>query len=392
MKRVALALLLFGCHEAPTCGGAALAPLTEAPTYAVVSSDYASTAIALLDGRGALLDEAWLDSGTAPPGIVATLSGDVSLPGAPYDGCTLVLIDRLGTNVVTFLDVCGGEIVRAQVPTGQDTNPQDVLQVDGRAWISRFGRGADGGDDIAVLDVDAGRVIDTVDLSALAGELGRVHPGRMARLTREGTERVLLGAARLANDFMEASTGAVGMIDPDTREVSLLSLEPLRNCAEVDAVPGAPDRALVTCGGPTFAPHEMRRPHAGLVLLELAEDGEARELGRYAAADHPELPVPYLGAVSLGDGNAFCAASGDVGGDVDRGLRVNLLTGEAEVVLAAADAYVIGEGAHSAEPGLLLVPDAAAGAVRRIEEGVEGEPVATAGCRGLPPREIARLR
>lgn len=392
MKRAAIALLLLGCSEPAACVGAALAPLDEPPAYAVVSSDYASTAIALLDARGALIDEAWLDSGTAPPGIVATLSGDVSLAGAPYDGCTLVLIDRLGTNVITFLDVCGGETVRAQVPTGQDTNPQDVLQVDGQAWVTRFGRGADGGDDIAVLDLDAARVIDTIDLSALTGELGRVHPGRMASLSEGETRRVLVGAARLANDFMDASEGAVGVIDPESHALSVLSLEPLRNCAEVDPVPGAPSRALITCGGPTFSPHDMRRPHAGLVLVELTAEGELVELGRYSAADHRELPVPYLGAVPLGDGRAFCAASGDVGGEVDRGLRVNVLSNEAEVVLSADDAYVIGEGAHGRERELLLVPDAAAGAVRRIEAGVEGDPVATAGCRGLPPREIARLR
>ncbi len=400
LARVALWLAVTcGCDGAPRCPPAALAPLAAPPRYAVVSSDYGATAIALLDAEGAPLEEAWLDSGTTATGLVATLSGDVSLPSAPFDDCTLVVIDRLGTDVVSFLDVCGGPPVRAQVDVGAGfgANPQDVLRIDDRlAWVSRPGvdHGADPprGGDLAVVDVTRGEVIDRVSLAPLEVEAGTfARPRRLAWVRAGALARVVVGAERLSATFQEAAEGAVGLVDPETHAVLAHPLPGLRNCGELDPVPDEPARVLVSCAGATFGQAADRRDGAGIAWLELTPEGALREVARYAAADHPGGPVVESGAVPLTGGRALVIASGDLGQTVDRALVVDRAGGEPRLLFEADDAYVLHEGAYDAARDLLLVADAARGEVRRFVGLEERASIPTAGCRGLPPREIARL-
>lgn len=404
MRPAALAaLLVLGCADpGDACPAADLSTLATAPSYAVVSSDYGATAIALLDEGGGMLEEAWLGSGTRAASIVATLSGDVSLPGAPFDDCTLVLLDRFGTDVVTFLDVCGGQPLARQVDVGGGfaANPQDAVRIDERrAWVSRLtvnlaaGPAAmDRGNDVVVVDVEAGRVVDRIDLSALDDGDAFARPTRLARLRAGDLDRLLVGTARLSSGFDAVATGAVALVDPGSGAVETRSLAPMTNCGELDPVPGEPSRAVVTCGGATFGQESDRRDGAGVALLELTAGGELTELGRWQAADHPELGVASTYAVPLGDGRVVAIASGDSGATADRAVLLDLMAGSAEVLFEAAEAFVLGEGAYDPEGDLLLIPDASAGAVRRFVGLVEIEPVDTAGCRGLPPREVARIR
>jgi hypothetical protein len=61
-------------------GTPALKSLDTMPHYAVVSSDFSSSSIAMLDESFGVIDESWLSSGTTYPGLVATLSGNGALP------------------------------------------------------------------------------------------------------------------------------------------------------------------------------------------------------------------------------------------------------------------------------------------------------------------------
>ena len=76
-------LAVAGCREGGEGGSAgdpgtpALDPLGTMPRYAVVSSDFSSSSIAMLDESFDPIDESWVNSGTTYPGLVATLSGDV---------------------------------------------------------------------------------------------------------------------------------------------------------------------------------------------------------------------------------------------------------------------------------------------------------------------------
>src|SRR5690606_4387735 len=118
-----------------------------------------------------------------------------------------------------------------------------------------------------------------VDLSPLdhAGD-ERVYarPERLALLERGEARVVIAGLARLTSDFMRAGPGAVGVVDLATLTPRALAIEGLTNCREVDAVPGAPERAIVTCNGPSFGTALDRQAGAGVAALELLESGEVQ--------------------------------------------------------------------------------------------------------------------
>jgi hypothetical protein len=412
MKRAAwVAILLFACGTPDACPPAHLLPLDHDPSFAVVSSDYASSAIALLDEDGELLTEAWLDSGTVAPGVVAALSGDVVLSTSPVAPCVLTVIDRYGTDVVTFLDTCGADAgaVIAQIDVGSAfrANPQDAVGLDDtRAFVSRSDPNLDPdtnererGSDLLLVDFRAGRVLSRVDLSALDvdadGEHVFARPGRMVRLAAGGTERVVVGLGRLSLDFRVSGPGGLGVVDPQTLAVSGLELPDLAACDELDAVPGEPALALVTCRGPAYLhDEEERRARTGLVLVELDERGALRVRARWEAAAHPGAPVFNTWSVPVSAERVVSVAMGDlVLGVNDRvGLIEIATSGASPILMDAGSAFVIGDGAYTHDK--LLLPDGETGLVRRfVLDGAprELDPVDTAGCRRLPPREVRPL-
>lgn len=412
MTRAALfAMLLIACGTPDACPPAHLGPLDRDPAFAVVSSDYASSAIALLDEEGALITEAWLDSGTVVPGVVAALSGDVVLPTTPVAPCVLTVIDRYGTDVVTFLDTCGSDAgtVIAQIDVGSAfrANPQDVVGLDDtRAFVSRSdpnldpdAAARDRGSDLLLVDFRRGRVLSRVDLSALdvdPGEHVFARPGRMVRLVRGGIERVVVGLGRLSLDFAVAGPGGLGVVDPETLAVTGLELPELAACDELDAVPGEPALAVVTCRGPAYLnDEEERRPRTGLVLVELEESGGLRVRARWEASEHPLAPVFNTWSVPVSAERVVSVAMGDlVLGVRDRVGLIELgAAGASPLLMDAGSAFVIGDGAYAHDK--LLLPDGEAGVVHRfVLDGAaprELEPVDTAGCRRLPPREVRPL-
>ncbi|MEM7437510.1 MAG: hypothetical protein AAF436_20320, partial [Myxococcota bacterium] len=127
-------------------GTPALESLSEAPTFAVVSSDFSSSSIAVFDADFDPLDESWINSGTEFPGLVAALSGDVVLPNRQASDGTIAMLDRLGTDVASRFYVPSGNLdgqVRTQgeaMDVGFSSNPQDLVFVnETSAWVTRFG-------------------------------------------------------------------------------------------------------------------------------------------------------------------------------------------------------------------------------------------------------------
>jgi hypothetical protein len=138
--------LLWGCGEPGPDGSNGLAPLPDMPGFAVLLTDYTSTAVAMLDADGEVLDGRWVHSGTAAPGLVTALSGDVAFPTRQADLHSLTLLDRMNTDVITRFEVPGGALigqVRTHGPleaSGFSSNPQDVVFLSpDRAWVSRMG-------------------------------------------------------------------------------------------------------------------------------------------------------------------------------------------------------------------------------------------------------------
>ena len=90
-----------GCGSEAAPRELALEPLETEPAFAVVSTDFASTSIGVLDAVGNVQRASWYNSGSTSPGLTAALGGDVVLPTTQADDGTFAVIDRLGTDVVT---------------------------------------------------------------------------------------------------------------------------------------------------------------------------------------------------------------------------------------------------------------------------------------------------
>ncbi|WP_053234450.1 hypothetical protein [Sandaracinus amylolyticus] len=417
MSRPILAslVLLAACGTERPCDVADLAPISRAPAFGVVLSDYASTAIALLDERGEAITESWIDSGTRASGIAAGLGGDVVIVATPEPG-TLALLERFNADRLTLAEYATGTVRQIDLrgddpdaPSGHSPNVQDVLAVDGAiALVSRanpsFHPDAPElarGNDVVVVDVAQGVVLARIDVAAdTTAEDGTPIYARPTTLVPiahpSGARRVLVSLQRLSADFTLTGDGAVAVVDPDTRALTeLVALEGLSGCHGARAIPGAPDRAMILCTGDAFSPGLERRREAGIVRVAIDPDGRITIDRAWRAADHESAPSPTAGLVPLDASRAAYVA--DPRGESGRDVLALLDLDDASIaILLEADAsFVLGSGALDPERGLLLVPDADARGVHRLDVHAEGATlrdfVLLPTCRTLPPREITQL-
>lgn len=384
-----------------------LPALSETPAFAVVSSDYSSTAIAMLDSEGDALDAEWFTSADALAGLVAALGGDVALPTTP-EAAHLVVLDRFRVDVITRVGIPGGELV-GQLRThgtsavaGFSSNPQDYLALaSDRAWITRFGQNPDAAADASeagtdVIEIDPTTMARTgahVDLSSFGTTSGETEvlarPSRMLRLG----DYVAVGLGLLSADFSASADGVVVLVDPTDASLTSLTLTGLRNCGTVVPVPEDDTRALVACSGHsgTFDAAEVRAS-AGVVVVRL--NGAAlEEEARWEAGADTSAAVAVNGIAAISADEFVAAEYGDFIAPTDDGVyRVVISTG-VQTQLATADGqYQVGTMAFDAASGLLLVPDASEG-LRRFtlteSSATEGTAVPLTMARGLPPRHAA---
>jgi hypothetical protein len=418
-----------GCDVASTCEPAELTPLEDTPTLAVVTSLFReSSAIALLGGKGsaeaapALLTEAWVDSGSTSPSATSQssiqgLSGDVVLPTDPVPG-ELVILERLGADLLTRIAVPSGEVLaQYDLEGGAEpsapayrANPQDALRLpDGDFLVSRhepnFDDGAGElrrGNDLVFIDAKQGRIterlaLDAFNVTADGDAAIYARPGRMTWRA----DRIVVGLARLDRRFEKAGPGAVLVVDWPSRAIHLVELAGLTNCGIVAPVPGSDSLTAVLCAGTTFSKPEERRAEAGLALVDTS-GATPTVTTILRAADHPAMPPPQLGLVSIDAGRvAFLSLSLDAE-RTDALVLADLRTGESAVIgrypLRGDDALLgfnLGPGVWVPETGLLVVPSATDGALCfSVASGLDTEalePKEVSPCRRLPAREIARL-
>ncbi len=419
LMSVLLALAGCGAPTGSACAPARLATVTQTPSYAVVTSDYSATAVALLDADGALLEEAWIDSGTAEVGLAATLNGDVVLPSASLRDGALTLLDRFATDVLTRVPLAPplvpvqAEVRASAASRGWSPNPHDVAaHAPGRLVLTRFERNPapdapplDRGDDVVVLDLAARAVVARVDLSAL-GALAEGEPvaARPDGLARAGAFHVA-GLARLSADFMRAGPGAVAVVDVDAGTAYAVPLEGFAYCGEVraldaplaepPAVAGDVD-VVALCQGATFVDEAARRAGAGIAVVRVGAAGGARVVRTWRAADHTEVGSPTNLVAVLDAGRVVYAARGEgASANTDRLVAVALSSGEARTVYVSPLRFALQGGAYDAARGLLLVPEGTLG-VRRFDVGAAldvtpRDTVDVSPCRGLPARQVGAL-
>lgn len=320
--------------------------------FGIVRTDFESTAIATLDDAGAVIDPAILDSGSTPPGLTATLSGDVVLADTLGGGSgILTIVDRFGTDVVTRLEVEGptvaGQINVAPETSDFSTNPQDVEIVSATsAWVSRFS---------VNLDPDATGL-------ELANDVVEINPTTFALTGR----RVDLSMF----DSLESS----GMEDEDTLQPVAFALpESTRNCGVVRPVPDSTDLVLVGCQGfgqPFGEPVQVRAT-SGVFVVQITGT-EAVLVDQYLPSDDAQSAVAVVDAVPLDD-TSFVAIQNGSGGGGDAAYLVDLETGSQSLLVESSQAFSLGTPAFDPSTGVLVLPDSAEdGGVRRFTRASDG--------------------
>lgn len=271
------AVVLLGCSVESThtgtggvdAQGDALCP---AGVVAVLS-DYLSTQIALFDQDGELLSESFASSGsTKASGVAAPLSGDVAAPSNPSQSGEVVLLDRFGTNVISWIDKKSAE-VRAQLPVGSgfESNPRDYLELSRtKAYVSRWGENAEPGrgpyergGDVLIVDPSVPEITGTIELPR-EDDL----PPRPSSLTLSG-KTALLVLQKMAIDFTEQGASEVVGIDTETDEVIWhLVLKGVEGCGRVMLSPSGKTMALACSGQLDFSGNPIDPDVTGIVLFD----------------------------------------------------------------------------------------------------------------------------
>jgi hypothetical protein len=406
-----------GCAMDPAPDG--LVPLTRVPTFAVVLSDWSSTAIAMLDETGEVLDPRWIDSGTTPPGLVATLSSDVVLPTRQAEDPSFTVIDRLKTDVVSRFELPTGRLI-GQVRThgehesaGFSSNPHDVVFLsDGTAWVTRnehnrdpMAPASERGGDLVQLDAGSmqltGERIDLAGLGAAALEGGGVVDARPSRGVQVGgqlivgLERISLVTDGSAPLLRGLGPGAVAAIDLSARDAWAVALDGLGNCGHVTPVLGDDTRVIVACRGAAFAPtYRDRRAYAGIAIVHADDAGVRVEHLWHAAREAvDDVPVPVESVVSLGGTEVLAIALADL----ERGgrhalVRLDVAEGSHAVLFETTSADPVELGAPAFDPTtrLVLLPRASTGlTLFELDPAgvlVERTTLVLAPRLGLPPR------
>ena len=281
-----------------TAGSPALDPLSATPRYAVLSSDFSSSSIAMLDADFVAIDESWLSSGTTYPGLVATLSGDVVLPNRQAGDGTVAVIDRFFTDVVTRFFVPSGNL-NGQLQTqgdigdaGFSSNPQDFIFVHANsAWVPRYevnlsssaNPGNQGNDlyEVNPADMSAtGATIDLSSLNAIANVMtsnGPIDVDVFARPSRGVLvgSTIVVGLDRISANFDAAGPGMVAVVDLEDESVEGLELPGLKSCGRTVPVPGDPSKLVVACVGfaQPFGDEPQVRASSGIVAAPRREGG-----------------------------------------------------------------------------------------------------------------------
>jgi hypothetical protein len=393
----ALALSACGVDDPPASTGGA-GPLPSGQScprgYVVVTSDYVSTNVALTRLDGTTLSESLLSSAARPTGLAAALSGDVDIPtSAPASG-RVVLLDRFGTNVLTWLDPSTGA-VQGQLPVGQgfESNPHDYLEVDERrAYVTRNntnptpGKEAhDEGDDVLLIDTVDRKILGRIPMPKDVELLPRASG--MTRIK----DHVVVVLQRLSLDFSKAGSSVLVGIDPATDAVAWqVEVAGLQSCGRVAPSPDGSSFALACAGRYDSATNSFDPSVSDVVLFEATAGApiEKRRLGLPA-----KLGVAVQSVVAYASTSTLITSTHAAGGD--ELVHVNLSSGDTKVLKVAAKQYSLG-GVRCA-PGcgdICVVADASAGKLLRFQiepkdgSATELESLQVDQLIGLPPRTL----
>ena len=353
---------------------------------AIVLSDYRSTQVALLTTEGATQSESFVSTASVrSDGLSFALSGDVVLPNERPPSGRVVLIDRFGTNVVSFFEPTDGRVLgQLAVGTGFHSNPQDYIEVgDGRAYVSRYGNNElagreafDQGSDLLIIDTLVPEILGRIALPS-----SDEFPARPGGLTRLDARWVVVTLARLGRLGREITgeDSVLAAIDTERDAIAWqVELEGLKNCGTPRLSPNA-ERLVIACSGLiTTAGESLGIEGSGVVVLDPRET-PAVEIRRYAALEIAGDAVQSEFAFFSADALLIKTQTALGATDRNRLLSFDLASGEVQTVftVSATDNRSSGVtlGGIVCAPGCsdyCLVADAAAGALQRFRVGEDG--------------------
>jgi hypothetical protein len=404
--RSSLVLLLgsVACNVTPAqvTGGVDLPERGDCPRgVAVVASDYQSSEVALLEPTGRVASAAFLSSAsTAATGLAAPFSGDLSVAPSRSRPGELVLIDRFGTNVLTFVDTRTA-VVRAQLPvgTGFESNPQDYVELSEHlALVPRLGENRspgrepfDAGSDVLIVDPSQPLIVGTLEVPRLAGF--RPSPSAVTLLGDE----VAVTLQHVRPDFSGMAEGELAIFDVETLELRRrVALEGLANCGRAEL---SPSRELVAVACTSFIDRQGNAPEperSGLVLLDARDFHERARFGALELTSGPIQSSLEFASERL----VLLKTQTAVGADRDNQLVVlDLETGAVTTLATAARddglGYGIALGGMTCHAGCgdpCLVSDASRGKLLRFQvKGSSLEPAAdiVLDGSGLPPTTLS---
>ncbi len=415
----AAALLACGVPEPPGQTGGTTEPLSRCGRgLAVVSSDYQSTNVSLVDTGGQVLSESFISSASADAQLSAPLSGDVVTPTEPQLGPELVLLDRYPASVLTWVEVAAGT-VRAQlnVATGFAANPQDYVAVsDSKAYVSRYeGNPAPGaelfdeGHDVLIIDPRVPQIVDRIDMLPAMEDAPGFLPraNRMVRL--DGLLYVLLSG--YSANYSDSAPSRIVTIDIASDTIAGVTvLDGLHGCVGFAIGPrfdaaGEPVVApplAVSCSGKLDGDN-FTTAESGVVLLSTA-GALVNEMARWTAAELVGQPLG-LSLDFVDHQRLLISAVGSTDASVlDAAIELDTETDDVREILRSDDQpFQLGEVrcltavAGAAAPddvmcGGCFIADAERNRLHRLadtEAGLEvAESLVVDTAIGLPPRQL----
>jgi hypothetical protein len=375
-------------------GGAACAT-----ALSILCTDFMSTNIAVARVDGTTLSGSFVSSGSTEPGLSLALSGDVDVPFVPPASGRLVVIDRYGANVVTWMDVTKATVLgQLVVGTGFNSNPQDYVEVDAkRAFVSRYGNNAmpghqqfDQGGDLLVLDTSqyavTGRIAMPEENAAL-----QPCPGAMNWLG----EDVVVTLGRFSSDFSQEGDGRFVGVSPSTNAVAwTVNIAGLQNCGRVVLSPSGKTAAIACSSKEDTTTSAYDPSHSDIVLYDATKTPpvETRRLGlgaKLGAGIQPQI-------VFASETKVVGLTYGGNATPGDTAFAVDTATGDVTQLAAATMPYSLA-GLHCA-PGcgdVCVLADAEHAVLRRwtVDGGaLTSMPDVTVDPTvGLPPRDIGGL-
>jgi hypothetical protein len=365
----------------------------------VLLTDYTSTQIALAAPDGTPLSPSFLSTAsTMTSSISYALSGDVALPTMRPASGRVVLLDRYGTNVVTWADPVTAKVL-AQLPvgTGFESNPQDYVEIDAqKAYVSRWGvNGAPGaqkfdeGSDVLVIDTKAIAITASIPMPSSGG-----LPPRPAGMVRVGAETIVV----LQNESQDFNTVGQGVIVGIAND-AVAWQEPvtgLKGCNRPALSPSGKTMALSCEGQLDMNGNVVNLAESAVVLFDVSVT-PPKELKRFAIAD--QLKNPTQDRVAFASETVLVGKTQTaLGGTAsNQAFALDTTTGTATVLLTAGlDAQGKGKGIVYGDfvcsPGcaaVCLLADADVGKVQRWTVAADGLHPLTALAMdpavGLPP-------